>query len=257
MSSGKKVAVVTGAAQGIGRAIAERFHKGGAALVLLDRNPAAFDGWVGELGSDVLTVACDVAKRADVEHARDEALSRFGRIDVLVNNAGIGKPYTKFEEITDEAWNQVVNVNLNGVFLCTQIFGSAMLDQGGAIVNISSQAGINPSAGKGAYGPTKAAMLLLTKQLAVEWGPRKVRINAICPGMIKTPWATAGGKPYDEQARANIIPAGRVGRPEDVANVTYFLASEEADYVNGESIHVAGGFNHTCLMQMTRIAQKQ
>lgn len=250
------VAVITGAAQGIGRAIAERFVKEEFDLVLLDCNPDAFNSWIKEASNNILALPCDVTKRNEVESARDAALSRFGKIDVLINNAGIGKPYTKFEDITDEAWSHVIDVNLNGVFLCTQIIGSTMLDKGGSIINISSMSGVNPSVGRGAYGVTKAGINLLTKQLAVEWGPRKIRVNAICPGLIKTDLAVAGsGKTYDEKARSEIIPSRRVGLPIDVANVAYFLASEEASYINGESLHVAGGFNHTCLMQMTRIAQ--
>ena len=249
----KKVIVITGAAQGIGRAIAERCRKGGFNLVLLDRNLDGFAEYIDANDPDVLIQECDITDKAQVETARDKAIERFGAVDALVNNAGIGLGYAKLEDVSLEDWNKVLNVNLNGTLLCCQIFGKCMFDRGGSITNISSQAGMVPSAFRGAYSPSKAAVIMLTQQIALEWGPRKVRANAVLPGIIKTAMSMKPGVFYDEQARADIIPSSRVGLPEDIANVVYFLSTDDSSYINGESILVDGGFTKTSTQQLARI----
>jgi NAD(P)-dependent dehydrogenase (short-subunit alcohol dehydrogenase family) len=179
MSKEAQVVVITGAAQGIGRAIAARFHEGGAKLALLDIRPDLFRGWATEWGPEILLINCNITRKAEVEAARDQVLARWGRIDVLVNNAGILPPRAPLESVKEEDWRQVIDVLLTGTFLCTQAFGAPMLDRGGAIVNISSIAGLFPSPTRGAYSASKAAVVLLTQQTALEWGPRKVRANAV------------------------------------------------------------------------------
>ncbi|NLL18313.1 MAG: SDR family oxidoreductase [Clostridia bacterium] len=254
MNNGSQVVVITGAAQGIGRSIATRFHRSSAKLALLDMDIKPFQEWIKELGRDVLLVKCNVTNRLEVEAARDQILAHFGRIDVLINNAGIGKSPHHLEEVKEEDWRQVLDVNLTGVFLCTQVFGTSMLDRGGAIVNISSMSGLIPSPLRGAYSASKAGVLMLTAQTALAWGRRKVRANAVCPGIIETTMATRNYKgPGSRQARIDLVPSGRLGTPEDVANVVFFLASPESEYINGEFIRVDGGFTLTTMLQYSNI----
>lgn len=256
MNKTKRTVVITGAAQGIGRAIAEKFCREGFQAVLLDMNPGTFSSWVDEANADILTLKCNITDKEELADARDQALARFGAIDVLVNNAGIGKGYARIEDVPLEDWIQVMHVNLTGTFLCTQVFGKCMLDRGGSIVNIGSQAGIVPSAFRGAYSASKAGVVMLTQQLAVEWGSRKVRTNVVLPGIIKTEMSMKDENPKRDQALAEMIPSGRPGLPEDIANVVYFLASPDAGYINGESICVDGGFTKTVIQQFARANQK-
>jgi len=254
MDNNSQVVVITGAAQGIGKGIAQRFSESGAKLALLDVRLQPFEDWVGGLKTEFLTIKCDISSKEDVLHAREQVLSRFGCIDILVNNAGIGSAPCAFEDIKEEDWRQTIDVNLTGTFFCTQVFGKSMLDRGGAIINISSQSGLIPSPNKGAYSVSKTGVIMLTQQTALSWGGRKVRANAVCPGIIETEMSTRNyTTPNAKEARMGLIPLGRIGTTEDIANVVFFLASPESEYINGEAIRIDGGFSLTTIMQLSRI----
>ena len=240
-----KVVVITGANGGIGTAIADYFHRKGAKLALLDlkfaNNKESF--------SESLCIECDVTDIKNVAMAKDIIVDVYGKIDVLVNCAGILPPVTPLEEIDAHDWKKTIDINLNGTFYCTQVFGKVMLkNDGGSIVNIASMAGLTPSPKREAYSVSKAAVLMLTKQTAIEWGSRKIRANAVCPGYIETPLISHMYK--DEKIRKKrerLIPMGRLGRPEEVARVVYFLASPESEYINGEFIKIDGAYTLTTL----------
>lgn len=246
MSGNAQVVVITGASRGIGFGIASRFKEGGAKLALLATCVDPLREWAKDLGSDILLIECNITSKAEVVAARDQVLAHFGRIDVLVNNAGIFGPSAPLEQVEEATWRQVLDVNLTGAFFCTQAFGSEMLDRGGVIINVSSIAGVVPTPFRGAYSPSKAGIMMLTQQTALEWGPRKVRANAVCPGLIETKMtAQFYDVPGVREARAALVPSGRVGLPEDIAKVVYFLASPDSEYMNGEFLRVDGGFTIT------------
>lgn len=258
MTQNAQVVVITGAAQGIGLGIATRFKESGAKLALLDIRVDPLREWAKELGSDILLIECNITSKAEVVAARDQVLAHFGRIDVLVNNAGIFGPSAPLEQVEEAVWRQVLEVNLTGAFLCTQAFGSTMLDRGGAIVNLSSIAGVVPTPYHGAYSPSKAGIMMLTQQTALEWGPRKVRANAVCPGLIETKMtAQFYDVPGVREARAALVPSGRVGLPEDIAKVVFFLASPDSEYMNGEFLRVDGGFTLTPSLNLYEPPKRQ
>ena len=240
-----KVALVTGSGQGIGRAIALAFAKEGADIVVNVRknikNAEAVANAVRNLGQRSLVYQVDVSNYDQVKKMVNATVDAFGRIDILVNNAGASgaKP---LEELSEEEWKTVVDVNLNGVFYCTSEVGKLMIKQkGGNIINIAGASAHRCYPNGGAFGPTKAAVISLTKQLAVEWAKHGIRINAISPGPIMTSDTII--KLEDEKMRAKIakIPMARVGTPEEIANVAVFLASDKSSYITGQSIIVDGG----------------
>ena len=224
---GKK-AVVTGGSQGIGSAIVKKLTSEGFEVFPLDisqRDEALF---------------CDVSDSASVEKCANE----IGAIDVLVNNAGIWK-FSPLEDVEEGDFSKVLDVNLLGPFLCMKYFGKSMLTNGsGSIINIVSIAGAHANPSVGSYGPSKAALISLTQQAALEWGPRGVRCNAIGPGLVPTPGT---GNVYDDEntreARSLSVPLRRLGKPEDIADAVVFLASAESAYINGQTIFVDGGLS--------------
>ena len=233
------VAVVTGAAGGLGSAVARLLAERGP-VVLLDRDADAVHALAAEL--DAKAIVADIADAAAVEAAAAEA----GECAVLVNNAAL---YARapLDEHPIELWDTVVAVNLRGYFLCTRAFGRSLLSRGGgAIVNVTSIAAHVPTPGAVAYCASKAAILALTRQTALEWGPRGVRANAVSPGFMRTAMSVVDYADSElSVARAERVPVRRIADPEDVARAVAFLASPDASYVNGEELTVDGGLTQT------------
>jgi glucose 1-dehydrogenase len=235
-----KVCVITGGAGGLGRAIAAGFVAQGARVALLDRDGAGAEAAAAEIGG--LGLACDISDEDAVRAACAAVTARLGAADVLVNNAGILRP-GPLATLPLAEWNAMLAVNLTGYLLCAQAFGAAMRERrSGAIVNIASIAASFPQGQSGAYSPGKAGVAMLSRQLAVEWGPLGVRSNCVSPGMVRTPMSEAF---YQAQgvaaARANLVPAKRYGVPTDIADAVLFLASDRASYVTGQDLVVDGG----------------
>jgi NAD(P)-dependent dehydrogenase (short-subunit alcohol dehydrogenase family) len=233
------VAVVTGAAKGIGAAIAEALADAGYALALIDREDASPQARGG------LAVRGDVSDLADVRDFADATLERFGTVDVLVNNAGISS-IGPAETTSAEEWRRVIDINLTGPFLLCQAFGARMLERGaGAIVNVASIAGLHGVSDRAAYNASKHGLIGLTRTLAAEWGGRGVRVNAVCPGWVKTPMdvadQAAGG--YDDADITDRVPMGRFAAPQDIAGAVLWLADpQQAAFVNGVALPVDGGW---------------
>jgi 3-oxoacyl-[acyl-carrier protein] reductase len=237
-----KIAVVTGAGQGIGRAIALRFAREGAKLVINDLRQEMLEETaraIIEGGGEVLAVPADVGERADVERLAEAAVGYFGRIDVWVNNAGINRDAMALK-MTAEQWDAVLRVNLTGCFNGCQAAAARMVGAGGGgIVNLSSRAYLG-NIGQANYSASKAGVVGLTRTLALELARHGVRVNAIAPGFIDTEMTR--GVPEDVRDRVvKAIPLRRMGHPEEVANAALFLASDEASYMTGQVLFVCGG----------------
>ena len=238
-----KIALVTGAARGIGQAIALQLASDGAELALCDVKVE----WLADtatkvqaLGRRVEVYAMDVANGAAVGEAVTKVVADFGRIDVLVNNAGITRD-TLLIRMTEEDWDAVLDINLKGAFLVTKAVVKYMMKQrSGAIVNIASVVGIMGNAGQANYTASKAGLIALTKTTAKELGSRNVRVNAVAPGFIRTAMTDKLPEQAKEAMLRN-VPLGRPGEPEDVAKAVAFLASDNASYVNGQTLAVCGG----------------
>ncbi len=247
-----RVAVVTGAAQGIGRRVAETLAAEGYVLALLDRRPVTG-------GPNALTWAGDVSAEADVTAFGEAVIERFGRVDVLVNNAGIAF-ITPLEDTTLKEWRRVVDVNLTGPFLLCREFGRRMLAGGeGAIVNIASVAGLRGVADRAAYNASKHGLIGLTRTLAAEWGGRGVRVNAVCPGWVKTEMddASQAGGAYGDADITDHVPMGRFAAPEDIAQAVAFLADPtRSGFVNGATLSVDGGWHADGSWRSLRLAAR-
>jgi meso-butanediol dehydrogenase / (S,S)-butanediol dehydrogenase / diacetyl reductase len=244
-SNARAVAVVTGGARGIGLAIGQWFLAHGHRVVLLDADGTTLDATQKQLNrpDDVLSLHTDVSQPDQVQAAADQVMARFGRVDALVNNAGVAvfKPAL---ETTFEEWRHVLSTNLDGAFLCTQAFGAIMARQrSGAVVNIASISGLRASTLRLAYGTSKAALIHLTKQYAAELGNYGVRVNVICPGPVETEMAKLVHSAAIRADYYDTIPLGRYGSTEEMANTVGFLCSPQASYINGQSIAVDGGFD--------------
>ncbi len=254
-----KVAFVTGAASGIGSACALRFAQEGARVVGFDAAEKGDGRWAeaARISPGALLIAGDVRREDVVAAAVATARERFGRLDVVVNSAGVagGGPV---HLLSVEEWDRVVDINLKGTFLVCKHAVPAMLEQGaGSIVNIASIEGLEASEGGSAYNASKAGVVLLTRNMAMDYGRRGLRVNAICPGFVDTPlfnqvFDTAGLEEY----RGRILEAhqlGRAGRPEEIANAALFLASDEASFVTGHALVVDGGFTAGHRMGLTKL----
>jgi NAD(P)-dependent dehydrogenase (short-subunit alcohol dehydrogenase family) len=248
---GGRIAVVTGGGQGIGLACAEALAEAGAKVILADRDPKVAETGGTALrahGYDIETVSMDVTDSARVSEVADQLASRHGKIDILVNSAGIARSETPAEEVTDEHWLNVIDVNLNGTFWCCRAFGKHMLDaKSGSIVNIGSMSGfiVNKPQDQSYYNASKAAVHHLTKSLAAEWGARGVRVNAVAPTYIATPLnAFVKNNPQMYDAWIGGTPMARMGEVDEIASVVLFLASDAASLMTGSVVLVDGGY--TC-----------
>jgi 3-oxoacyl-[acyl-carrier protein] reductase len=235
-----KGALVTGASGGIGGAIAKALRAQGAKVAVSGTNSERLEALASELGANVFVLPCDLRDRPAVTGLADSAEKTLGQVDILVNNAGITHD-NLFMRMKDDEWDDVIAVNLSSVFVLTRgILRGMMRRRYGRIVNIASISGVLGNPGQGNYAASKAGLVGMTKSLAREVASRGVTANAISPGFIKTPMTDAL-TPKQVEAIAAAIPAQTFGKPEDVAAAVVFLASDEAAYVTGETIHVNGG----------------
>lgn len=243
MSLVGKVAIVTGAAQGIGRAIAETLARDGADIVVADLDPGRSQEAVvaiQQLGGRALNVKVNVADFNDVKAMADHVMKEWGKIDILVNNAGITRDGLLLR-MKEEDWNLVLQVNLNGTFHCTKAVLQPMTKaRYGRIVNIASIVGAMGNVGQANYAASKAAVMGFTKTVAREYASRNVTVNAVAPGFIDTAM-TQGLPPEVKETLQKQIPLGRLGQPGDIAAAVRFLVSEEASYITGHILHVNGG----------------
>ncbi len=254
-----KVALVTGAARGLGLAAATKFLDEGWRVVMLDILGDVLDEAAKTLGSPekVLTIRADVSDPSDVQEAVQRVKDEFGRIDALVNNAGIAifKPIL---EVTLDDWQKVMAVNLTGPFLMTQATAPLMRDQGGgAIVNITSISGLRASTLRVAYGTSKAGLAHLTKQQAAELGEYGIRVNAVAPGPVDTAMAKAVHTPEIRADYHDHMPLNRYGLESELANAIYFLCSDQASFVTGQVLCVDGGFDSTGIGLPTMRGQRK
>jgi NAD(P)-dependent dehydrogenase (short-subunit alcohol dehydrogenase family) len=246
-----KIALVTGGGQGIGLACVEALAEAGARVVIADRDSdvaAQAQAGMKAKGLTTETALMDVTDSERVTQVADELVARYGKIDILVNNAGIARSETPAENVTDEHWLNVLDVNLNGTFWCCRAFGKHMLAaKAGNIVNIGSMSGfiVNKPQEQSYYNASKAAVHHLTKSLAAEWGARGVRVNAVAPTYIETPLnAFVKNSPLMYDAWIGGTPMGRMGRADEIASAVLFLASEAASLMTGSIVVVDGGY--TC-----------
>ena len=239
-----RVAVVTGGGRGLGRAIAGGLARYGARLVLCGRNAVTLNTAAQEIGGETLAHEGDVSREADVLALRDAALARFGRIDVLVNNAGVNPIYKTIEATSLDEWQHIVGVNLTGTFLCAKHLGAAMAAAGGgSIINVSSVAGHVGLRRSVPYCATKGGVELLSKALALDWANKGVRVNCIAPGYFETD--LTAGMIANETLSARVLgqtPLGRFGRDPDIVGAAVFLASPASAYMTGQSLVIDGGY---------------
>ncbi|WP_200939839.1 SDR family NAD(P)-dependent oxidoreductase [Brevundimonas sp. Root1279] len=245
-----RVALVTGGASGIGLCCVEAMAEAGARVIIADRSREAIDAAtdaLAEKGYDVEGIVMDVTDSARVSEVADDVVARHGRIDILVNNAGIARSEINAEDMEDERWLNVLDVNLNGTFWCAREFGRHMLAQGsGSIVNVGSMSGfiVNRPQGQAHYNASKAAVHHLTKSLAAEWGARGVRVNAVAPTYIATPLNAFADREAPMFKRwIDSTPMARLGEPEEVASVVAFLASDAASLMTGAVVLTDGGYS--------------
>jgi len=241
-----KVALVTGASKGIGAAIAEELAHDGASVIVNYASSApgaqAVVDKINSAGGKAKAARADVSKPSEARQLVDASVSEFGRIDILVNNAAVYE-FLPLEQITEQHFDRMFDLNVRGLVFTTQAAAAAMGDHGGSIINIGSMASLGAPAGGSVYSASKAALDAITRSLAAELGPRKILVNAVLPGPVETEGAQALSN-WD-QFKAYMVPRtplGRVGQPREIATVVSFLASDEAGWITGQIIPVAGGF---------------
>jgi len=238
-----KVAIVTG----IGRACASALAGEGAQLALVGRRAEPLEGLARELGNSAITLCADVSQSRDVGRIVEETLDHFGQLNVLLNNAGVMYPGTA-EQITEEQWDEIFNTNVRGVWLMSRAVLPALRQQGGgSIINIASVLGLNGARLRAAYSPSKGAVVLLTKCMALDHGAEHIRVNAICPSFIETDLTAkvirnAPDPEAVRRERTAVHPLGRLGRPEDIGGLAVYLASDESSWVTGAAMPIDGGY---------------
>ena len=242
-----RTAAVTGATRGLGRAFAQALAEAGANIVIIGRDAeaaAAVQAELEDAGTDALTVIADVTSRTDVERIAHDAIQRFGRVDILVNNAGacVHKPAL---EVTDQEWRDVMGVNLDGVWIASQVFGRHMIESGGgSIVNIGSMSAsiVNRPQWQPAYNASKAAVHHLTRSLAAEWAPYNVRVNALAPGYMHTDMSPIH-EPRFQRYWIEDTPQQRAGEPSELGPAVVFLASDASSFMTGSVLTIDGGYS--------------
>jgi NAD(P)-dependent dehydrogenase (short-subunit alcohol dehydrogenase family) len=243
-----KVSVVTGAGKGLGKTMALALAHAGSDMVLVARHQEDIDATAKEmatLGGNAVAIRADVTRSDEITRMVEKAVTTFGKIDILVNNAGQNarQVHHKFEETPEAEWNSMIQTNITGVYLVTKIVGRAMLKRGyGRVINIASSWGVRPVPEFVCYSVTKAAVIQMTRALAVEWAPRGVTVNCIAPGsMDKSPDSTDPDDVAARQKRAKLVPLGRLGRPDELGPALIYLASDASSYMTGTTLFVDGG----------------
>lgn len=241
-----RMAIVTGAGSGIGRALAMGLAQAGASVVIAERDAATGDATahaINSMNGRAFFVQCNVADRNAVAEMATQAIARFGRPDILVNNAGVTSTFHLFE-LPEEEWDRVLNVNLKGVFLCSQAVGLIMAQHSkGVIINISSQLGDAALRNKAHYVSSKGGVKMLTKAMALDLAPYGIRVNAVAPGPIETELAAPVlSDPVQRSALLQRLPFGRFGHPDDLVGAVLFLASDFSTFITGTTLYVDGGY---------------
>ncbi|WP_111493290.1 SDR family NAD(P)-dependent oxidoreductase [Marinobacter bohaiensis] len=241
-----RVALITGSTKGIGRSIAEEMARAGAKVVISSRKPDVCEKVAGELteqGFEAIAIPCHVGRKDDLQNLVDKTLSAWGRIDVLVCNAATNPVYGPTQEMTDDAWDKIMDTNVKGTFWLTKMVLPHMAERGdGQVILLSSIAGIRGNTVIGTYGVSKAAEAALARNLAVEWGPKGIRVNSIAPGLVRTDFAKALVEDPERLKRVEEkTPLRRIGEPVDIAGLAVFLATPASAYITGQVIVADGG----------------
>jgi len=242
-----KTAIITGAGTGIGRAIALAYAGEGANVALVVRRLSHLESVAAEIGDRALAVSANVSDHNSIGRVAEETVSRFGQINVLVNNAGILHVGTA-EQITESQWDETFNTNVRGVWLLSKaVLPYLRTAGGGSIINVASVLGINGARNRASYAPSKGAVILLTKCMAIDHGHENIRVNAICPSFVETDLtakviSTAQDPHAVRTERTAVHPIGRLGRPQDIAGMALYLASDESSWVTGAAMPVDGGY---------------
>jgi 3-oxoacyl-[acyl-carrier protein] reductase len=249
MRLSNKVAMITGSGSGIGRASAILFSKEGAKITIADIDEKGGQQTVDiikQKKGDAIFIHTDVSKANDVERMMKITLEQYGKLDILFNNAGIGMPFMPIEDVKEDFWDRIMEINVKGIFLgCKYAVPFMKRQGGGVIINTASISGVRPRPGLSAYSASKGAAILLTKALAIELAPFKIRVNCINPVVVDTPFLekniSASQLEEAKKAMLSTIPLGRLGQPEDIARGALYLASDESSMVTGLSLNVDGG----------------
>ncbi len=242
-----KVAIVTGAGSGIGRACAIALAREGARVALVGRRQERVEEVAHEIGDHALAISADVSLQMDIDRVADQTVAKFGAIHVVINNAGV-LHIGNAEQITEDQWDHTFNVNVRAVWLMSRAVLPHMRNaRGGSIVNMASTLGVVGARNRAAYAPSKGAVVLLTKSMAIDYGHENIRVNAICPSFVETDLTSAVISQAADPAairreRTAAHPIGRLGRPEDIAGMAVYLASDESSWVTGAILPVDGGY---------------